>query len=65
MQLSHYLSTHNITQFKFAAKLDICPATLWAWVKGKKFPRQKNINKIFQATKGAVTQQDWIDLHNK
>lgn len=65
MQLEKYLEIKNIPWYKFAVKVGVSPTSVYDWINGKKFPRPKNIIKIFDATKGAVNIQDWNDLRKK
>jgi DNA-binding transcriptional regulator YdaS (Cro superfamily) len=64
MQLKDFLEVQNVPLYEFAVKIGVSPDTVYSWCQGRKFPRHKNIHKIFEATKGAVSLHDWNDLRN-
>ena len=65
MNLKKYLEDKKIPWYEFAVKVGVSPNSVGDWINGRKFPRPKNIMKIFKATKGEVNLQDWNNLREK
>jgi predicted transcriptional regulator len=62
MKLDDYLKKENLTQGEFAKIIGVPQATVFYWVHGR-LPQTEYLPKIFLATKGEVTANDWyIDL---
>lgn len=58
--LSKYLKDNGIRQRALALKSGVSPTAIHRYVAGTQFPRAKHIQKIVEATDGAVTANDFL-----
>lgn len=58
--LSKYLKDNGIRQRTLALRSGVSPTAIHRYVLGKQFPRAKHIQKITEATDGAVTANDFL-----
>lgn len=59
MKLNKYLVSRGITSREFAKKLKVSVQAVRKWRVGERTPRQHLVLRIKQATKGAVSPNDW------
>lgn len=62
MRILDYLKQQKMTQADFARIIDELPQAVERYVNNKRIPRPDIIQKIFTATKGAVTPNDFYTL---
>jgi transcriptional regulator with XRE-family HTH domain len=62
MKLLDYLKSENLTLTAFAKRIGAGYTTVQQWATGTKLPRKPMMQKIFEATGGAVTPNDFCDL---
>lgn len=63
MQLSSYLSDHDISIPQFAQKIGAANRTIvWRYVHGIRRPNKKMLQRIYDVTNGEVTPNDFFDL---
>lgn len=62
MKLSEYLALYAIKQNKFAEKIGEKPARVNHYCIGTRIPRHDIMRKIYVATNGAVTPNDFYGL---
>ena len=62
MKLADYLVTSKIDELAFAAKLGVSAKAVRHWVRGDRTPRPEQLQKIFNATDGAVTPSDFLPM---
>jgi len=58
MYLQDWLLKHRMSYNEFAAALNINRLTLYWWIRKKKRPNAKNMDKIKEITKGKVTYEE-------
>jgi len=63
MKLNQYLVENAISQKEFAARLGVCQATVHKYLYKSTVPRMMRMMEIHKMTKGAVTFQDWLEMH--
>lgn len=63
MQLSDWLTLQKINRSEFARRLGVSPGAVTGWCDGSFWISKDNAQRIFTATKGAVTPTDF--LHTK
>ena len=64
MQLDTYLSKHGLTSERFGKVAGIpSKQTIHNYRRGTRFPSPQNLRRIRDATKGAVTADDFVDQH--
>lgn len=59
MKLEEYRKLRRLTREQAAKELDVDPATLWRWEKGRT-PRPEHIRRIWAWSMGAVTAADLV-----
>ena len=62
MNLKKYLALNAIKQNDFAEKIGDKPQNINKYCFGARIPRPKTMKKIFEATQGQVTPNDFYDL---
>lgn len=62
MKLKDWLKQEKRTQTAFAAEIGVPPSLLSGYIKGSKWPGRDKIERIYRATEGAVTANDFADL---
>lgn len=62
MQLSEYLSINQKTQASFAREIEEKPQNVGRYVKGERIPEEDAMRKIYSATNGMVTANDFYGL---
>lgn len=62
MKLQNYLALNAVKQKDFAAHIGEKPARICMYCLGRRIPRPDVMRKIFDATNGAVTPNDFFDL---
>lgn len=62
MKLSDYLAMTNKSAAKFAVEIGASTSAVNFWRSGERTPRIKQMQKIFDATSGAVTPNDFLQL---
>lgn len=66
MRLETFIEKTGISVIKFADTANIgSRALVYDYMKAKKTPSRKNMFKIFKATNGAVTPNDFYDFSSK
>ena len=60
MTLKEYLELSKSNQSHLASTTGFCRATVSRWLSGERMPSVRAIEKIHNATKGAVTFTDWV-----
>lgn len=59
MKLEDYLTKNEISRAQFAEKIGVTEASLSRYLTGDRFPRERILKLIFEATNGAVTPSDF------
>lgn len=62
MKIRFYLKSNKITQAEFAALVGTSAQAISCFCLGQRIPRPDVMRKIFDATNGAVTPNDFFDL---
>ena len=62
MRLDEYISNIGLTQAAFAREINESPQTIGRYVKGVRIPEEDAMKKIFFATNGKVTANDFYNL---
>lgn len=62
MRLQTYLKLRELTDAQFAAMVGRDRSTVTKWRNGKIWPDGAAMRRIFEATAGAVTPNDFMDL---
>lgn len=62
MKIRSYLKSNKITQAEFAALVGTSAQAISCFCLGQRIPRPDVMRKIFDATNGAVTPNDFFDL---
>ena len=62
MKLAEYLATKQLDESAFAAALGVSAMGVRHWVNGRRTPRPEQMQKIFSATDGAVTPNDFLPM---
>lgn len=62
MKLRTYLGIKGLSQRAFAKRLDVKPITVWRWCHGHRLPDRASMQRIFEATGGQVSANDFYDL---
>lgn len=62
MKLNEFLSQNKITQERFAELIGVEQPTVCRYLKNERFPREDEMRRIYTATNGLVTPNDFIDL---
>lgn len=62
MRLSDYLSMSKTSAEAFASELGVSVSAVNYWRSGDRIPRIAQMQKIFDATKGAVTPTDFLPI---
>lgn len=60
MKLAEYLSDNGLTQTAFAAKIEAAQVEISRFATGDRLPPWHKMLKIYKATKGAVTPNDFL-----
>ena len=60
MKLRDYLKEQQMNQRKFSKLVDISPSTLCYYIKGVRFPSAQTVKRIFEATGGKVSANDFF-----
>lgn len=61
MQLSQWLAENEITSAEFADNIGVTSEAVRLYLRGARFPRRGVLADISDATKGAVTANDFAD----
>lgn len=64
MTLKEYIKSKDMTNRAFADLADIEASLITRWVIGEVRPSQLNYEKIYEATGGQVTPNDFFDLES-
>ena len=59
MKLKDYIIQEGISQKRFAIRCKMSPAAICRLIKGERFPKPETITRIFTASKGEVTANDF------
>lgn len=62
MKLAEYLKTKNETARSFAARVKLSEPTISRLLNGVHRPDWSTVTRIYEATAGAVTANDWMPL---
>lgn len=62
MQLADYLTQHGISDAAFARSIGVERQAVWRYRLGVRFPEKPILLKIFEATEGAVTANDFAGI---
>ena len=62
MKLGDWISQRGITPTDFARRIDRAPSTVTRLIAGDTLPDRDTVKRIFGATDGAVTPNDFFDL---
>lgn len=62
MKLSEHLTKHRISQAAFARTIKELPQTVGRYVHGDRIPESEVMQKIAEATHGAVTANDFYGI---
>ena len=62
MTLSDYLATNDMTASALAERLGVSVSTITRAAKGEIIPQRELMNRIFEATEGKVTPNDFFGL---
>lgn len=60
MKLAEYLSSHKIRRSAFAAEIGVSPTIVTQWCSGVAWPSGDTAERIYRATNGAVTPNDFL-----
>ena len=60
MKLAKYLSLSGLREAEFASRIGMSAKAVRHWVIGDRTPRQEQMQKIFSASEGAVTPNDFL-----
>ena len=60
MQLQEYLKTNNLTNSQFVELIKITQPSLSRWLNGTRDPNIKMMKRIYRATNGQVTPNDFV-----
>lgn len=63
MKLKDWLLDHAESQAAFAARVDVHPITVTRWCSGQWVPRLEMVDRIAEATGGAVQWADLVQAH--
>jgi len=63
MKLNQYLVENAMSQKEFAARLGVCQATDHKYLYKSTVPSGMRMMQIHKMTKGAVSVQDWMNMH--
>lgn len=61
MRLAQYLRDSGISDAEFARQVGVSHSLVHGWRHRKKYPSIHMARKIRIATRGAVTEMDWVD----
>ncbi|MCL4715511.1 MAG: hypothetical protein KJZ75_11420 [Hyphomonadaceae bacterium] len=61
MRLAQYLDENNIPDAEFARRIGVAHSLIHAWRYRKKTPSLSMARRVRIATRGAVTEMDWLD----
>ena len=64
-KLDKWLTNNSLTRQLFAKKIKISTATLSRYLSGDRIPKQEIMEKIFRATKGSISPDDFYSTKNK
>jgi len=64
MRLDEYLNDHNISPAAFAETIGVRRMQVWRYLNAGVVPRPQVIQRIFEASEGAVTANDLLGLHS-
>lgn len=64
MRLKEYFEINGITPEVAAEALDTTGVSINRYLKGRRIPNQKYMQKIFEYTNGAVTPNDFFNIAN-
>lgn len=62
MKISTYIKQNNLSQVAFAALIGVSPQAINTFCNEQRIPRPDSMRKIFIATKGQVTPNDFYDI---
>lgn len=60
MQLKDWLAENPVTQRQFAGRIGVSDSAMSRYLSGDRIPKPAIITRIFQATGGQVTANDWF-----
>ena len=64
MKLNRYLVENGVSQKDFANRLGVCQATIHKYLYKNTIPSGKRMMQIHKITQGAVSVEDWMELHD-
>jgi transcriptional regulator with XRE-family HTH domain len=64
MKLAAYLELRNMRDADFAALVGVSVSAVQFWRTGGRMPRKAQMQKIFEATAGAVTPNDFLPFRS-
>ena len=62
MTLAEFLDANNLTASEFARQITVSPETVSRYCNRERVPRKDEMQRIFDATEGKVTPNDFYDL---
>lgn len=65
MILRAYLTAQKKRVDDFAAEIDVSRGAVLKWISGERYPRYDYLQRIYEATQGAVTANDFYDRKAK
>ncbi len=65
MRLAAYLELSGKGPAAFAAEINVSAKAVSHWIGGKRIPRPEQMQKIIDATKGAVTPNDFLQIESE
>lgn len=65
MQLKEYLNFHNISQIEFAQRIQVSRMSITDYILYGRTPRYKIMQRIYEATGGLVSPNDFINISSK
>ncbi|MCC8483905.1 MAG: helix-turn-helix transcriptional regulator [Rickettsia endosymbiont of Labidopullus appendiculatus] len=65
MKLSIWMKVNNLQTCKVARLFQVSPAHIYKYIYGKTIPRPKVMERIFLATYGVVTPNDFYEINTE
>ena len=62
MHLRKYLKEHSISAADFARAVGVAREHVYQWTRGDKLPQPERMTRIYEATNGLVTPNDFYPL---
>ena len=61
-KLAEFLQTKGLTRIEFADMIDVSPPTVGNYIRGERYPQVPTLRRIIQATSGAVSPEDMMNI---